>query len=105
MSSGIQASRRKIELPIPRQDELYCVEEILNFASGGYAYLTVIDSRGKRTLFYYYAMLSDNGSYGTFMDDLVTRCPLHCVRIKEGLVTFERDKACSCGHTRKEGLL
>ena len=101
MSSNIQVSRSKIDLPVPSTDELYCVREVLNFASGGYAYLRVNDSRSERTLFYYYAMLSDNGSYGSFMDDLAALVPLHFTRIRDGLVTFERDKTCVCGEHKR----
>src|SRR5205085_323450 len=54
----------------------------------------------RRTLFYYYAHLNDSGAYSAFLDDIKELCPLHCTRIRDGLLTFESDKTCSCGHRR-----
>ena len=113
-----QANRStKIDLPRPNPHVLYCIRKIENRPELGYCYLTVFvapgvwgrgwpsESRGPRRdgepyetiLFYTYAPVNSGYSYGSFIEDMKGLCPLHFARIKDYLLTFEKESACPRG--------
>ncbi len=81
----------KIDSPQPCV--LYCIKKIRNYPELGYAYLTTVNSRGERVLLYDYRTVA---GYGEFIQSMVALVPLHCVKIKDALLTFHREQACPC---------
>lgn len=79
-------------LPTPKPDVIYCVQAIRSYPERSYAYLTIFDGREEKVLFYRYPTTE----YWQFIEDLKALCPLHCVVIMKGLVTFAREASCPC---------
>ncbi len=73
--------------------------DIRNFSHIGYAYLTVVIDRDgapyQKILFLNYTATK---RYGSFLEDIKRLLPLHCTHIKNGLMTFHKDKVCPCGY-------
>jgi len=91
-------SRTKIDLPLPDPDVLYCIVKIDNYPLLGYAYLTVVDEKGERVLFYNYSTVPGSGR---FVEDTAPLVPLHCTKIKDYLVTFHHHETCPCGWNKQ----
>jgi hypothetical protein len=96
----------KIDLPRPNPHVLYCIRKIENRPELGYCYLTVLVERGGEPydtiLFYTYAPVNSGYSYSRFIEDRKGLCPLHSARIKDYLMTFEKERACPCGYSEKQ---
>ncbi len=87
----------KLDLPVPQENVLYCVREIVNYPGLSYAYLTVLieGSKNEIVLFYRYPAIS---SYWGFMDAVKEVVPLHNAQFRDRLLTFKRGNNCPCGH-------
>ncbi len=96
-----QECSSKIDLPTPDPLVLYCVKKITNRPELGYCYLdALVDRAGEpyeTILFYTYAPVNGEYAYSRFIEDIKALCPLHSTRIKDYLLTFEKDKECPCG--------
>jgi hypothetical protein len=57
----------------------------------------IIAGTGQTILFYTYAPVNSGYSYSRFIEDRKGLCPLHSARIKDYLMTFEKERACPCG--------
>jgi hypothetical protein len=102
----VQTWHSKVDLPTPNPHMLYCIRKIVNYPELGYCYLTVhVDRAGapyETILFYTYAPVNGEYTYSKFIEDIKELAPLHCTRIKDYLLTFEKDKECPCGWVNKE---
>ncbi len=84
----------KIDLPRPNPHVLYCIYLTVLVERGGEPYDTI--------LFYTYAPVNSGYSYSRFIEDRKRLCPLHSARIKDYLMTFEKERACPCGYSEKQ---